>query len=213
MNFFYHNIFIHIEAVLSTVQRVFEEKKWKTGERKKTSGRSIRTRVMKISISGSFLPEHFLIISIFLIYMYPQTKQTKIFPHACHQHQDENVYMKIDNAVLHITCHEYLIHSIERPIYFYASGDGGEMLCIYFWCQAFIFRFPHKISSTRFSSFFLSMRIVSFILSFVMAPSTCYVYFFNYSLIWKNFRWLDNFILLPSSIHFYSHALNWCFSV
>lgn len=59
MNFFYHNIFIHIEAVLGTVQRVFEEKKWKTRERKKTSGRSIRTRVMKISISGSFFARAF----------------------------------------------------------------------------------------------------------------------------------------------------------
>ena len=105
--------------------------------------------------------------------MNPQTKQTKIFPHACHQHQGTNVYMKIDNAVLHITCHEYLIHSDRETnllsceeCHVFISDAIAEHS--YF---AFHIRFPRQDLP------FLSMRIVSFILSFVMAPSTCYVYF------------------------------------
>lgn len=76
MNFFI-TIYSYTYRDGSRYNRVFEEKKWKTRgarEREPSGRRSIRTRVMKISISGFFLPEHFLIISIFLIYMKPQTK-------------------------------------------------------------------------------------------------------------------------------------------
>lgn len=121
-------------------------------------------------------------------YLYPQTKQTKIFLHVCHQHLNEYAYMKIDNAVLHITCHEYLIHSMETNLLSCERVVQWLVKCCIFIPDAYDVIVEHSyfafhIGFSRQDLPFLSMRIASFIFSFVMAPSPCYVYFFNYSQI------------------------------
>lgn len=75
MNFFI-TIYSYTYRDGSRYNRVFEEKKWKTrGARENRVEEEVLERAWwKFRFQAFFLPEHFLIISIFLIYMKPQTK-------------------------------------------------------------------------------------------------------------------------------------------
>lgn len=66
---------------------VFEEKEWKTRERE-ASGRSIRTRVMKISISGFFCQS---IFSLFRYFLFISTNKTDQDISACMSSASERI--------------------------------------------------------------------------------------------------------------------------